>query len=139
MSKKVFVLDTNVLLSDVNSFESFDEHGVIIPLVALEELDRHKKRMDEVGRNARHVSRKLDELRKQGNLADGILLPRGGLLRVLSDDLPGGEFPLVLKDRTKVDNIIIAFAKSLQVQHGADNVVVISKDINVRIKCDVVG
>src|SRR5271170_4626741 len=80
--KKTYVLDTNVLLSDPNSIFSFQEHHVIIPMIVLEELDRHKSRPDEVGRNARQVTRSLDELRNSGHLIDGVPLKDGGTLRV---------------------------------------------------------
>lgn len=130
--KKTYVLDTNVLLSDPNSLLSFEEHDVIIPMVVLEELDRHKSRPDEVGRNARQVTRTLDGLRERGGLYEGVKLNQGGTLRVGRMDaikdvqLPGLE-------PGKPDNMIIAFAKQTE---GA---ILVSKDINVRIKCDSIG
>jgi PhoH-like ATPase len=130
--KKTYVLDTNVLISDPNSIFSFDEHDVIIPMVVLEELDRHKSRPDEVGRNARQVTRSLDSLREKGSLTDGIKLHEGGTLRVGRMD--------VIKDVSfegleagKPDNLIIAFASVL------GKAILVSKDINVRVKCDSLG
>lgn len=76
--KKTYVLDTNVLLSDPNSLQAFEENDLIIPMVVLEELDRHKSRPDEVGRGAREVSRSLDDMRKQGSLLTGVKLNCGG-------------------------------------------------------------
>jgi len=90
---KVFCLDTNVLLYDAESLFSFDDNLVVIPLVVLEELDRKKSRMDDIGQNARRVSRHLDTLRKQGSLSDGVELRNGGRLKItkrldVSDELP---------------------------------------------------
>ncbi len=137
MSKKTFIIDTNVLLSDTNAIYAFEENNVIIPLAVLEELDTHKSRQDEVGKNARVVSRQLDELRKLGKLQDGVKLHNGGTLQVLATDsdakldLPGE------LSCTKVDNIIIAFVHQMN-KRGTDCILV-SKDVNVRIKCDSLG
>ena len=107
--KKTYVLDTNVLLSDPNSMFSFDDNDVIIPMVVLEELDKHKSRPDEVGRNGRQVSRSLDAMREKGSLISGIPLKGDGKLRIVSIDSD------ILRDApselqsNKVDNLIIAF------------------------------
>lgn len=134
--KKTYVLDTNVLLSDPNSIFSFQENDLIIPMAVLEELDRHKSRPDEVGRNARQVSRTLDDMRASGDsLINGVPLREGGKLKIVSIDKG------VLKDAPtelqadKVDNLIIAFMLSLKVSDA----ILVSKDINVRIKCDSLG
>lgn len=131
--KKTYVLDTNVLLSDPNSIFSFQENDLIIPMAVLEELDHHKGRPDEVGQHARQVSRTLDDMRADGkSLIKGVPLPGGGLLKIVSIDKG------VLKDMPtelqidKVDNQIIAFMFSLK----GENNILVSKDINVRIKCD---
>lgn len=76
--KKIFVLDTNVLLHDPNAIFAFDEHEVVIPAVVLEEIDSKKRNAEEIGRNARRVSRLLDGLREIGHLHDGVLLESGG-------------------------------------------------------------
>lgn len=132
---KTYVLDTNVLLSDPGSIFSFQEHDLIIPMAVLEELDRHKSRPDEVGKNARQVSRTLDEMRTSGNsLVRGVTLPGGGKLRIVSID------SVLLKNVPqeiqfpKVDNLIIAFMLSLMSNN--EDATLVSKDINVRIKCD---
>ena len=130
--KKTYILDTNVLLSDPTSIFSFDEHNVVIPMIVLEELDRHKSRPDEVGRNARQVSRSLDNLREKGNLVDGVPLKDGGSIRVGRMDVTQ-DIPLAGLEAGKADNMIIAFAK----YH--DGATLVSKDINVRIKCDSLG
>ncbi len=131
--KKTYVLDTNVLISDPNSIFSFQDNDVIIPLVVFEELDRHKSRPDEVGHNARQVTRSLDNLREQGSLVKGIPLKEGGTLTVAIQNLDApAPLPAGLQ-ADKPDNLIIAFA--LQ-RKGA---ILVSKDINVRIKCDALG
>jgi PhoH-like ATPase len=138
LTKKTYVLDTNVLLSDPGSLFSFDEHNVIIPIAVLEELDNHKSRQDEIGQNARAVSRTLDELREEGSLLEGIGLRNGGNLKVVSiHPQKFIELPLELRSpKPKVDNMIIALMLSLE---GEDNAILVSKDINVRLKCDSLG
>lgn len=140
--RKTYVLDTNVLLSDPNSLQAFDEHVVIVPLVVLEELDRHKGRNDEVGKNARQVSRALDAMRGLGSFVSGIALPNGGLLRIVPIDADVlGHVPSELR-HPGVDNQIIAFMAALTKAHQsspAEPPVLVTKDINVRIKCDSLG
>src|SRR5512143_3598772 len=80
---KNFVLDTNVLLYDPQAIFKFEENDVIIPITVIEEIDRFKKDMNETGRNARQVSRYLDDLRKKGSLSEGVRLETGGTLRVV--------------------------------------------------------
>lgn len=143
--KKTYVLDTNVLLSDPNSIFSFDEHDVIVPMAVLEELDRHKSRPDEVGKNARQVSRTLDDMRAKGDsLIKGVALPSGGKLKIVSiDNDTMKDMPAELQE-VKVDNLIIAFMLRLknagkEVYKDFEPPVLVSKDINVRIKCDSLG
>jgi len=143
--KKTYVLDTNVLLSDPNSIFSFEDNDLIIPMAVLEELDHHKSRLDEVGRNARQTSKTLDELRLKGSLVDGVSLQNGATLRIVSinpsilTNLP----PELLS--SKVDNMIISFMLQLRQENlfnPADNpspAILVTKDINVRIKCDSLG
>lgn len=137
--KKLFVLDTNVLLSDPNSLFSFDENDLIIPMAVLEELDAHKSRPDDIGRNARHVSRTLDDMRqaKDETLLTGVKLPPGGTLRVVSVGIDALTIAPAELKTAKVDNLIIAFMLH-QKQQGIDAILV-SKDINVRLKCDSLG
>lgn len=137
--KKTYVLDTNVLLSDPSSIFSFEDNVLIIPMVVLEELDQHKSRLDEVGKNARQISRTLDELRLKGNgnLISGITLQNGTILKVVSIHQNNiNNLPPELQS-TKVDNIIISFM--LQLMETNDTCVLVTKDINVRIKCDSLG
>ena len=132
--KKKFVLDTNVLLHDVGSLFAFQDNDVIIPIIAIEELDRFKKDLNEIGRNARQVSRILDGLRSEGPLYKGIKLDNGGTIRVYipsgkSDDLPE---ELIF---CKADNQILSVALELK----DDNVILVTKDTNLRIKADALG
>ena len=135
--KKTYVLDTNVLLSDPNSIFSFEENDLAIPMAVLEELDRHKSRLDEVGKNARHVSKSLDELREKGSLTDGVKLHNGGTLRIISIGSDAAKFLPQELQATKTDNLIIALM--LQLKTKQVDCILVSKDINVRIKCDSLG
>jgi len=126
--KKTYVLDTNVLLIDPNSIFSFQEHDVVIPMVVLEELDRQKNRPDEVGRNARLVTRSLDDLREKGSLFKGVQLRDGGTLKVVKHVMTL-KLPLDLQG-DKPDNLIIACALNLP---GS---ILVTKDLNVRVKAD---
>lgn len=140
MSKKTYVLDTNVLLSDPHCLSAFEENDLIIPLAVLEELDRHKSRQDEVGKNARTISRELDNLRQKGdlfNLQHGVKLEYGGNLKVVAITSDHEEnLPVELRN-SKVDNLIIAFM--LDAKNHGEHYILVSKDINVRLKCDSLG
>lgn len=132
--RKTFVIDTNVLLCDPQSIYSFGANDVVIPLVVFEELDKHKTRFDEVGRNARQISRVLDELRTKGNLFNGVDLGAGTMLRVVSlYDVP--KIP-ELKN-SSVDNMIIFYM--LELKNKGIPSKLITKDINMRLKCDSLG
>ena len=146
---KLFVLDTNVLMHDPMSLFRFEEHDVYLPMITLEELDGHKKGMSEVSRNVRQVSRELDALAaSQGEAKDfdpgaGIALARtghreaGGKLFFqttfvdfkLPDGLPQG----------KADNQILGVVQALRTQQPGREVVLVSKDINMRIKARALG
>jgi PhoH-like ATPase len=134
--KKTFVVDTNVILHSHQALFSFKDNDVVVPLGVIEELDRFKGFNDERGREARQASRELDNLREKGTLAQGVPLPNGGSLQIMIDsetEIPYG-FGL---DTHKVDNRILACAMTLKKQ--GRNVVLISKDINCRIKADALG
>jgi len=136
--KKTFVLDTNVLLYDSESIFSFADNNIVIPLIVLEELDQKKSRQDEVGKNCRQTSRHLDKLREKGNLQKGVDLPGAGTIKIISKDQIDKFDDCFLgdMDENKVDNIIIAIAKNLQ-DNLEEPVVLVTKDINVRVVCDV--
>ena len=136
---KTFVLDTNVLLHDPHALFRFEENTILIPITVIEEIDRFKKDMNETGRNARQVSRILDELRQKGCLSAGITLESGGSLRVaLLNNEMLRNIPSELSDQ-KSDNRILAVA--LEVKKSAEQmpVILVTKDTNLRIKADAVG
>ena len=136
-SKKVFVLDTNVLLHDPQAIFRFQEHDLVVPIVVIEEIDAFKKDQTEIGRNARTVSRNLDALRKRGSLSKGVMLDGGGVLTV---DVANHEIQDAFAriNKSPADNLILACAKSLlKARH--ENVVLVSKDTNLRIKADALG
>lgn len=136
--KKTYILDTNVLLSDPRCLRNFQDNDLIIPILVLEELDRHKGRSDEVGRNCREISRELDCLGETASLRDGVPLPNGGTLRVLSSPVGYTELlPPELVKGSSVDNMIIGFV--LRLMRTNNNVILVSKDINVRVKCYALG
>jgi len=132
--KKTFVIDTNVLLHNCDSIEAFKDNIVVIPMAVIEELDRFKKESNELGRNARHVIRRIDDLRSAGNLRDGVPLANGGELRILTT-------PRVI-DRKDLDielpdNRILLMAYALH--EAGENVIFVTKDINARLKADALG
>lgn len=135
--RKTFVIDTNVFLQDATALFAFEDNDVVIPMVVLEEIDRKKDRFDSVGSNARQFCRDLDELRGLGSLSEGVILPGGGRLRVKSADDFRGVLPDELNANTP-DNMIMAVAIGLR--DSESNVVkIVTKDINLRIKCNVLG
>jgi len=138
---KIFVLDTNVLMHDPSSLFRFEEHDVFLPIMTLEELDNHKKGMSEIARNARQTSRTLDELlaaNGEDNIDEGIdlygpskKLASGRLYlqtEAISADLPQG------LPTSKVDNQILSVVIHLQKKFPKRPVILVSKDINMRIK-----
>jgi PhoH-like ATPase len=138
LAKKTYVLDTSVYLTDSNCINSFTNNDIVIPLKVLEEIDKHKKRQDSVGSQARSTIRKLDNLRDKGSLSKGVRIDKGlGIVRVSSYN------PLCLPDDLDLedpDNQIIATALSEQDQSPKSRkVVVVSRDINMRVKCDALG
>jgi len=145
---KLFVLDTNVLMHDPMSLFRFEEHDIYLPMITLEELDGHKKGMSEVSRNVRQVSRELDALATDGHSGKfdpgaGIALAKtghreaGGKLffqtTLLDVKLPAG------LPQGKADNQILGVVQSLREQHPARDVVLVSKDINMRVKARALG
>ncbi|VVE26414.1 PhoH family protein [Pandoraea soli] len=143
---KLFVLDTNVLMHDPSSLFRFEEHDVYLPMMTLEELDNHKKGMSEVARNARQVSRTLDGLVAESgtkSMAEGILLSRlgnkdaTGRLYFQTDltDVP----PLDGLPQGKADNQILGVVRALQDKFRDRQVVLVSKDINMRVKAHALG
>lgn len=135
--KKNYVLDTNVLLHDPNSLLSFQENQVLLPIEVIEEIDRFKREASELGQNARSVSRQLDALRGGGRLNEGVDLPNGGRLRIVF--LPRGENGKPGSNGHSVDSRIIATALHLREQHPEVPTILVTKDINLRIRADALG
>jgi PhoH-like ATPase len=137
--KKVFLLDTNVLLHDPEAIQRFEDNDVVLPITVIEELDRFKKQPDMVGRNARQTARILDDLRQMGNLIDGVpLTSEGGVLKVVLCHRETLQRLPVELEGNKADNAILAAALELKDQCQCP-VVVVSKDTNLRIKGDALG
>lgn len=140
--RKIFVLDTNVLLHDPTALFAFQEHEVIIPAIVLEEIDSKKRNAEEIGRNARRVSRLLDGLRDQGRLHDGVHLEHGGTLKV---ELNHRSFLKVQEMFGEItnDNRILAVALNYHLEQTEleqpSQVILVSKDVLVRVKADVLG
>ena len=133
--QKTYVLDTNILLHNPQAIYAFEDNDVVIPLAVIEEIDHQKRRQDEIGKNAREVSRSLDELRGKGSLAEGVVSPGGGTVRievnhVSIDKLEG-------LDWSKHDNRILAV--TYQLHREKKYVHLVTKDLNLRIKADVIG
>jgi PhoH-like ATPase len=136
------VLDTNVLLQDPYSIFSFQDNEVVIPAVVLEEVDSKKRYMDEIGRNARHVSRLIDGLRASGKLHEKIPLDNGGTIRIELNHRSFHELQDIFIEKTN-DNRILAVANNLlaeeKVKENGKPVIIVSKDALVRVKADAIG
>jgi PhoH-like ATPase len=146
LNPKLFVLDTNVLLHDPSSLFHFAEHDVFIPMIVLEELDGHKKGLTDLARHARHVSRSLDQLASD---LSGVRVKEGLPLDAMGNKEATGrlffqteavhsQLPTELP-QGKADNQILAVFDSLRRKHSGREVVLVSKDINMRIKARALG
>ena len=134
---KNYVLDTNVLLHNPDSISSFQENNILIPIEVIEEIDLFKRESTERGQNARTISRTLDSLRTKGRLSEGVQLQTGGRLRILCHERPNGSQPSF--GNNAVDSRIIALALQVQTADPAVPTVLVTKDINLRIKADALG
>jgi PhoH-like ATPase len=136
--KKNFILDTNVLLHDPRSMFGFGDNNVVIPIYVIEEIDNFKRDLSSLGRNARQVSRYLDEFRAVGKLGDGVALgPEKGTLRVLVTER---QLPKEMTaDGHSIDNKILATALDLRDREKALPAVFVTKDTNLRIRADALG
>lgn len=137
--KKLFCLDTNVFIYDPMAIYSFEDNDIIVPLAVLEELDGLKNRKyDDAGKNARSANRILDDLRQKGDLTKGIILPGGGTLRIIKSDYNAINMPAEL-DKDKTDNLVLSMMLDLQKSDPSVPLRLITKDISMRIKCDMLG
>ncbi|WP_429647717.1 PhoH family protein [Aeribacillus pallidus] len=139
---KIYVLDTNVLLQDPYAIFSFEDNEIVIPAVVLEEVDSKKRYMDEIGRNARQVSKLIDGLRQNGKLHEKIPLHNGGTLRIELNHRSFHQLQKIFVEKTN-DNRILAVAKNLSIEEEAKEngrpVILVSKDALVRVKADAIG
>jgi len=134
--RKIFIIDTSVLLYDKNSIHSFPENDLLIPLVVLDELDMFKDKKGLIGENARYVNRFLDDLRSKGNLHRGVELENGQTIKVALNGF--NKVPVGL-DPNYADNKMLSLALNLQQTVDNQRIVLITKDINFRVKCDSLG
>ena len=137
--KKNYILDTNVLLHDPNSLLSFEEHNVLLPIEVIEEIDRFKRESTELGQNARSVSRMLDGFRGKGRLSEGVSLPNGGRLKIIFQKNGVSRNGHAVFTADTVDNRILTLASGIQKAQPKAQTVLVSKDINLRIKADALG
>ncbi len=135
--RKNYVLDTNVLLHDPRALFQFKDNNVIIPIYVVEEIDKFKRDLSELGRNARQVSRDLDAFREEnGSLTEGVPLDGGGSLRVLFTQR---ELPREMMNQHMADNRILALAMDVKEREPNLRCVFVTKDINLRIRADALG
>lgn len=134
---KNYVLDTNVLIHDPDAIHSFEDNNIVIPLPVIEEIDKLKGRSGEIGLNARQVARELDNLRKGGKLFKGVRIDGGGTLKVeVIEDFK--EMPRFLSDKV-MDDWILFYTMEIARKNPDIRTILVSKDINMRIKADALG
>ena len=151
-TRRIYVLDTNVLMHDPAALYRFDEHDIYLPMVVLEELDHHKKGLSEPARNVRQVSRFLDEIMKDADKAEidgGLPIPTALLGTADSKKPPSGKIFFQTRNLksslpaelpgTAADNVILAQTLALQAEMPRVRVTLVSKDINLRIKAAILG
>ena len=137
--KKNYILDTNVLLHDPNSLLCFEDNNVLVPIEVIEEIDRFKRESSELGQNARAVSRLLDGFRGAGQLSEGITLPNGGQLRIIFQKPAAPKSGHIVFGTDSVDNRILSLATAVKKKQPKSQTILVSKDINLRIKADALG
>jgi PhoH-like ATPase len=134
---KNYILDTNVLLHDPNSLLAFKGNSVLIPIEVIEEIDRFKRESTELGQNARTVSRALDSLRAKGHLNKGVKLENGGTLRIIFHEANGKNGSPF--GNNTVDSRIVGLALAVHKAEPKVPAILVTKDINLRIKADTLG
>ncbi len=132
--KKTYILDTNVYLTDANAIFAFGKNDILVPLKILEEIDKHKKRQDSVGLNARNTIRILDSLREKGSIKKGVRIAKGkGIMYIRNCDTS-----LLPEELSTIDsdNMIIGTILAEKKNFPNKRLIAVSRDINMRIKCD---
>ena len=134
----IVILDTNVLLHDPGSINNFPSSHVIIPIGVIEQADRFKRDMGELGKNARDINRKMDSFRHKGSLTNGIQLDNGGHLQIMLNPPE-----LTPEDEKKIghrkDHNILAIAIGLKNKNPQKKIKLVTKDLNLRVKADALG
>ncbi len=140
---KRYILDTNIILDDANIINSFSDAIVIIPIAVIEELDKFKRNMDNLGRNARHFAKLVDDFRDNlGTISrDGVKVSNDVILKIEVNDrpLPELKHDFISLEWSKEDNRILTVALNEKYKHPDDKVIFLSKDTNLRIKADALG
>lgn len=137
--KKIFVLDTNVILYDSQSIFKFKEHDVLILITVLEEIDKFKRDMSESGRNARQFSRYLDDFRKKGKLSQGVPIGKeGGKLFIDLAEDERKKYAYISQTYNVNDHIILEAALRIS-RKSKSKVAFLTKDTNMRVRADVLG
>jgi PhoH-like ATPase len=137
--KKTYILDTSVLLHSPDTLTAFEDNDLVIPIVVLDEIDKFKKGSLEVNRNARIIIKSIDQLREKGKLNEGVPIGNGGILKV-DTDFDFDPLAKLLPEGFEIsnDNRILAHALGIRERVGGP-VILVSKDINMRVKADAVG
>lgn len=134
-----YVLDTNVLLHDPQAIFHFGDSNLLIPIEVIEEIDSFKHDPSEVGRNSRTIAQILDGLRGRGQLGDGVTLDGKGTLKVLCQGTTSELAKIGLDGQNRVANSILSSALFLQAHRADEQTVVVTKNVNLRIKADALG
>ncbi|MCD6159216.1 MAG: PhoH family protein [Kosmotoga sp.] len=134
---KNFVLDTNVLVHDPDCLEKFEDNVLIIPFPVLEEIDKLKSKPGSLGQRARQMNRKLDEIRKNGDITKGVKLNSGGFVKILMFTDFNVALPPFMAEHYK-DNAILLYTLELK-KRDKKPTILVTKDINLRVKADVLG
>jgi len=135
--RKIYVLDTSVLLHDPNTLFSFENNEIVLPIIVLDEVDKFKKGSEEVNRNARLAIKSIDSLRTAGDIEKGVPLGEDGILKIAVKLSSNNLLPRGFSENN--DNLIIATALEVKKTHPRRKVVLVSKDINMRVKAQALG
>lgn len=135
---KIVILDTNVLLHDPASIHNYPQSHVIIPISVIEQADRFKRDMAELGKNAREINRILDGFRHKGNLTDGISLENGSTVQIMLNP-PSLKAEVQKQIGHHKDHGILAIALGLKDQYPDKPITLVTKDLNLRVKADAMG
>jgi len=136
-NRKIYVLDTSVLLHNAQALFSFENNEIVLPLIVLDEVDRFKRGSEEVHRNARKAIKNIDKLREQGNIEEGVPLGYDGIFKIAIKSNHHKYIPEGFQ--TNNDNLIIATALEVKKNNPERKVVLVSKDINMRVKAQALG